>query len=81
MCYFQILKFHRRDFEVKEPLAMLPEMARDRNMLTLGIATIATVLEKLLRFITQFADISARFYYKELMEFGADLAFSIWHRA
>ena len=37
---------------------------------------IATVFEKLLRFITRFADISARFYYKELIKFGADLAFS-----
>ena len=26
------------------------------------------------------ADMSARFYYKELIEFDADLAFPIWHR-
>ena len=41
------------------------------------IATIAMVLV-LLRFI---ADILASFYYKELIEIDANLAFSIWHLA
>ena len=47
----------------------------------MDIAIFATVLEKLLHSITRVADISARFYYKELIEFGANPTLSIWYQA